>query len=170
MLEKKKTVVITGGGSGFGAALSKNMFNKGFHVCLLGRDEENLEKTGKSMSGKGTVSSHVVDVTSYSSVESCFNSIFLEHGKIDILINNAGMARFGALETLAVDTIDHMLDTNLKGAIYCTKAFLELMKRENDGIILNVVSTAGLVGKKNETVYCASKFGLGDLRKVCGWN
>src|SRR5699024_8099514 len=78
----------------------------------------------------------------------------------DILINNAGLGVFKLTEHIDNNAIDDMIDINLKGTIYCTQAVLLRMKEKNEGTIVNVISTAGLEGKVNESVYCASKFGV----------
>ena len=79
---------------------------------------------------------------------------------MDILINNAGIGRFGKVEHLSREVVDKMIDTNLKGTIYCTQAVLPEMKQREKGLIINIISTAGKVGKAEESVYCASKFGV----------
>ncbi|WP_308211952.1 SDR family NAD(P)-dependent oxidoreductase [Neobacillus cucumis] len=80
--------------------------------------------------------------------------------KIDQVINNAGIGYFGPLEEISADKISDMIDTNVKGTIYVTKAILPTFLERNAGKIMNIISTAGLRGKVQETAYCASKFAI----------
>ncbi|MGM8366375.1 SDR family oxidoreductase [Virgibacillus sp. W0181] len=153
-----KHAVITGAGSGLGSALARKLSEQGYHISMLGRRKEKLEQTAKSLSG--TYSICGVDVASFAQVQETFASIDKEHGQVDLLINNAGVGIFQLAEHLDKSAVDDMIDINLKGTIYCTQAVLPKMKEKNEGTIVNVISTAGLEGKVNESVYCASKFGM----------
>jgi len=158
---KKRTVVITGAGSGLGASLSRQFSEEGFHVCLLGRDKEKLSNLSKKLSNPSSIYS--LDVSDYDNVKSVFKRIFNEHKAIDILINNAGVGFFRLIEDLKLQEINQMIDTNIKGTIFTIQEVIESMKNLNRGIIINIVSTAGLYGKEQESAYCASKFGVKGL-------
>ena len=153
-----KHVVITGAGSGLGSALARKLSEQGFYISLLGRSKEKLEKAAKDLPGSYSIYS--VDVASYRQVQDTFNKIYHDHGKVDYLINNAGLGFFKLAEHIERNETDQMIDINLKGTIFCTQAVLPNMKETNEGTIVNVISTAGLEGKVNESVYCASKFGV----------
>ncbi|MGM8212251.1 SDR family oxidoreductase [Virgibacillus sp. W0430] len=153
-----KHAVITGAGSGLGSALARKLSDQGFHLSLLGRRKERLERTATDLPGTSTI--YEVDVASFASVQETFAAIAKERGQIDVLINNAGVGVFQLAEHLDKAAVDAMIDINLKGTIYCTQAVLSAMKERNEGTIVNVISTAGLEGKVNESVYCASKFGV----------
>lgn len=152
-----KNVVITGAGSGLGASLAKKYHAAGYHVTLLGRTIEKLDDISKDFENS-TV--YQLDISSYTAVESTFKRIKESVGTIDILVNNAGVGYFDLAENLKTDQIDQMIDINLKGTIYCTQQVLGEMKTQDAGIILNIVSTAGVEGKETESAYCASKFGV----------
>lgn len=154
----KKVVVITGAGSGLGASLAKQYANRKYHVCLLGRTKDKLKRTAKVLS-TDHYSIHTVDVTNLQEVTTVFQTIHKEIGTVEILINNAGIGVFDLLENIDENAIHQMIDVNLKGTIFCTQAVLPYMKENNTGTIANIISTAGLEGKINETVYCASKYG-----------
>lgn len=154
----KKVVVITGAGSGLGASLAEKFSNLGYFVCLLGRTEEKLQQTAKRLSKDFSI--YPVDVSRKSEAADVFQSIQRDVGPIDILINNAGVGMFDVAENIKEDAVHQMIDINLKGTIFCTQEVLPDMKKRNDGMIVNVVSTAGLEGKVTESVYCASKFGV----------
>ena len=149
-----KDVVITGAGSGLGQALALKFSEKGFKVHLLGRKVEKLKKTAAKLKNPSEI--HQLDIRIESDVKKVFSNI----KKIDILINNAGLGIFKKAENLNKEDIDQMIDTNLKGTIFCAQAALKKMKAINKGLIVNIISTAGKNGKPTESVYCASKFGV----------
>lgn len=151
-------VVITGAGSGLGSSLARKFSVMGYHVCLLGRTVEKLQKTAESLTNESSI--FELDVSIKSEVSKVFHSIKEEVGEIDILINNAGTGTFDLTENIAEEAVHQMIDINLKGTIFCTQEVLPDMKKRNKGIIANIVSTAGIEGKVTESVYCASKFGV----------
>ncbi|MFD1928775.1 SDR family oxidoreductase [Sporosarcina siberiensis] len=155
----KKIAVITGAGSGLGASLAKKYAEDQYHVCLLGRTEEKLERTAHNLPNED-YSIFKVDVSSKQEVSNVFKQIKENLGVVDILVNNAGVGMFDLAENLSEDAVHQMIDINLKGTIFCTQEVLSDMKERNGGSILNIVSTAGLEGKMTESVYCASKFGM----------
>lgn len=157
-MDEIKVVAITGAGSGLGASLAKKYAAKGCHVCLLGRTEAKLQGLADTLDGVSSV--HEVDVTSKKNVSTVMQTIMTEIGPIDVLINNAGVGIFDIAESISEEAVHRMIDTNLKGSIYCCQEVLPEMKKENRGIIVNIASTAAVEGKMNESVYCASKFGL----------
>ncbi|RLL43813.1 SDR family oxidoreductase [Oceanobacillus piezotolerans] len=152
------TVVITGAGSGLGASLAKKFSLLGSHVCLLGRTKKKLTVTASEL--KGDYSIYEVDVRSKKSVRNVMEEIKHNRGSIDCLINNAGVGIFKYLEELNEEEIIQMLDTNLKGTIFCTQEALVYMREQNKGQIINIVSGSGKVAKETESVYSASKFGV----------
>ncbi|MDQ1000414.1 short-subunit dehydrogenase [Neobacillus niacini] len=127
------------------------------YVCWEGR--------GQSLSSqlnyyRTAIRFYEVDVTSKEAVAHVLESIKEEVGPVDLLINNAGLGVFDLAENIVEESVHDMIDINLKGTIFCTQEVLPSMKIRNEGVIVNVVSTAGVEGKVNETVYCASKFGV----------
>ncbi|WP_218162463.1 SDR family oxidoreductase [Alkalibacterium sp. 20] len=158
MMESKH-VVITGAGSGLGASLALKYSEMGYHVTLLGRTFSKLRHVADKME-TDKVSVYTVDVSSAEEVTNVFTQIKDDNGNIDILVNNAGVGIFDDAENIPSDSVDQMIDINLKGTIYCTQAVLPEMKERNEGTIIQVISTAGKKGKPSESVYCASKFGV----------
>ncbi len=154
----KNIVVITGAGSGLGAALAKKYSTLGYHICLLGRTKSKLENTAKTLANGFSI--YEVDVASKQMVGEIIHSIQDEFGSIPLLINNAGVGYFDLAENLEEYAIHQMIDINLKGTIFCSQEVLKGMKERNEGTIVNIVSTAGLEGKVTESVYSASKFGV----------
>lgn len=155
---KNQVIVITGAGSGLGAALAKKYSENGAHICLLGRTENKLKEIGRECPNNYSI--HTVDISKLSDVVRVFDSITQTYGQIDILFNNAGVGSFDLAEELSEEDIHNMIDINLKGTIFCSQEVLKQMKKQNSGTIVNIVSTAGLIGKATESVYCASKFGV----------
>jgi short-subunit dehydrogenase len=154
-----KTVIITGGGSGLGLALARE-YNKTYNVYLVGRNEKKLEQAVQSFThSENKVSYKVCDVTNYEQTESILQSIF-QSENVHLLINNAGMGVFEPLENLSKTDITGMLETNVYGTIFPTKIAFPLFKKQGFGKVMNIISTAGLRGKVNESVYCASKFAV----------
>ncbi|GGI13229.1 SDR family oxidoreductase [Gottfriedia solisilvae] len=155
---KNQVIVITGAGSGLGASLAKKYSEIGAHICLLGRTENKLKDIGRELPNNYSI--HTVDISKLSDVKRVFDSITQTYGQIDLLFNNAGVGSFDLAEELSEEDIHNMIDTNLKGTIFCSQEVLKQMKKQNSGTIVNIVSTAGLIGKATESVYCASKFGV----------
>ncbi|MET3729927.1 short-subunit dehydrogenase [Fictibacillus halophilus] len=154
-----KTVIITGGGSGLGLALARE-YNKKYNVYLVGRNEQKLKQAVESFAhSENKVSYKACDVTNYEQTESMLQSIF-QSENVHALINNAGIGIFNPLEDLSKIDITGMLETNVYGTIFPTKIAFKLFKKQGFGKVMNIISTAGLRGKVNESVYCASKFAV----------
>ncbi|WP_456272053.1 SDR family NAD(P)-dependent oxidoreductase [Bacillus sp. AK031] len=155
-----KTAVISGGGSGLGRELAKIYSNEGYHVLLLGRTEDKLKAVkDEIVIDGGTASFITVDITSSEHVEEASKEILEQHD-VQLLINNAGVGHFGPFLDTSYKKMDQMLAVNFSGTVYLTKSLLPYMSKKDDGIIINIISTAGLRGKKNESYYAASKFAL----------
>ncbi|SIS78405.1 SDR family NAD(P)-dependent oxidoreductase [Salimicrobium salexigens] len=150
------TVIITGAGSGLGKALARQYAASGCMVYLTGRNEGKLRSTKREIIEQGGKAESVVcDVTEAASIE----EMLKQTDKVDLLINNAGVGLFGELESYGEEDIDAMLDTNVKGTILFTQVAQPRLELSG-GRVLNIISTAGLKGKVNESVYCASKFAV----------
>lgn len=158
-MTESQHVLITGAGSGLGASLAMKHNKMGNHVSLIGRTKEKLEKVANRFEDSN-YSIYTLDISKPSEVKEVFAQIAKEVRPIDILINNAGLGYFDLAENLSVEQINQMIDINLKGTIFCSQEVLPGMKERNEGSIINVVSTAGVEGKVDESVYCASKFGV----------
>ncbi|WP_430788123.1 SDR family NAD(P)-dependent oxidoreductase [Virgibacillus flavescens] len=150
------TIAITGAGSGLGRALALKYAKNGYKVFLLGRTDTKLHIVKEEILRAGGNASIVLcDVSEPASVSIAFQQI----GELDVLINNAGIGIFGPVESYSVEDIENTLNTNVKGTILTVQSALPMI-RKNNGRILTIISTAGLRGKVNESIYCASKFAL----------
>jgi short-subunit dehydrogenase len=160
---KDKVAVVTGASSGLGLVFSKALINKGAHVFGLARSADKLEQLHDELGPRF----HPIpcDVTDSEQVQEAFREIEREGGHLDVLINNAGLGKFGPVDELPLGHWAVQLDTNLTGVFLCTRAALPQMKRQNakagfGGHIVNIASIAGLIGNPNLTAYNATKFGL----------
>ncbi len=145
---ENKTIVITGATSGVGEKLVNQFSSKGFNVIALGRDELKLNKLRAN-----NIKCIKADIRIPKEVQIAFSSI----KKIDILVNNASIFKMKKFDSFNTKEIDDILDTNLKGTIYCT---LEAIKKMNKGRIINISSVSGTHGIKNQAVYSSSKYGV----------
>lgn len=156
----KKTALITGAGSGIGRETAKALAIKGYDIILCGRNQEKLLSLKEELVYKYDVNAYVkkLDVTNVENIHKVSKECLEEVGAIDILVNNAGLAR--GLEPYSEnreDGILEMLDTNIKGLMIMTRAFLPSMLERNSGHIVNIGSTAGLYAYAGGAVYCATK-------------
>lgn len=151
------TIVVTGASSGVGLEISKLFVKNGWKVIGLARSLIKL-KSLKSELGKN-FDFLEVDISSSDAVKNAFDSIHKNINVIDVLVNNAAVFMMKPLSESTVNDIDHIIDINLKGSMYCTLNALKMI-RPNVGRIINIGSVAGEHGIKNQSIYCASKFGL----------
>ena len=166
MLENK-IAVITGGGRGIGRSIAKVFLGYGSKVIALDKVfPDDFESFADEYRKKGlTISSKVIDVTNFSDTAKVFDEIVKEYGRIDILINNAGITRDKLLLRMAEEDWDAVLTVNLKGCFNTTKAVIRTMASQKYGKIVNVSSVVGLMGNAGQANYSASKAGLLGLTK-----
>ncbi|MBE1555979.1 3-ketoacyl-ACP reductase [Sporosarcina limicola] len=156
-----KTAIITGAARGIGRATAIAFAKEGIHLGLIGRTSANLEKVTKELEEYGVnVSMAVADVSDNESVIAAVTHIKSELGPIDILINNAGIGKFGKFLELTPEEFKNIIDVNLMGVYYVTRAVLPEMIERRAGDIINISSTAGQKGAPVTSAYSASKFGV----------
>ena len=160
-----QVAVITGAGSGIGAAIARKMGRMGAVAVVCGRTRDTLQSTATAISQAGGQAEVIeCDVTDLASVESLAKRVDSRFGRIDILVNNAGIGGSGGpLHQLSPETWDQVLNTNLRGVYYCIRSFAPLMIRANRGHIVNISSLAGKNPLPNGAAYSASKWGLNGL-------
>ena len=152
-----KTVAITGASQGIGKAIAEVFASCGASVLLLSRNKTKLEENTKQIKEKnGNAKYFVLDVSKNEQVEKLFNEI----GSVDILINNAGIHFTSPLLEMDLAKWKELLDINLNGAMYCTKAALSSMIKKKLGRIINISSVSGKFGEPFSSAYNASKFAL----------
>jgi NAD(P)-dependent dehydrogenase (short-subunit alcohol dehydrogenase family) len=150
--------LVTGGGRGIGAAIAAALAGAGARVTLLGRTQAELEATAATLPGGARAIT--ADVTDAAQVERAFAEARAAAGDVEILVNNAGLAKSRPLAKTDAVFWRLVLETNLTGAYHCTRAALPAMLAANRGRIVSVASTAGLRGYAYCTAYCAAKHGL----------
>jgi len=155
---KDKVVVITGASSGLGEATARMLGKLGAHVVLGARRADRLQALVDEITAAGGSAQAVVtDVTQLDQVEQLVAAAIQAHGRIDVMINNAGLMQQSPLESLKVSEWDNMIDVNIKGVMYGIAAALPIMKEQQGGHIINVSSVAGHKVLPPGTVYCATK-------------
>lgn len=152
--------VVTGGGSGIGAATAAALLRAGARVTLMGRDAARLEAQRAALGDAENVACASVDVTAEDAVNAAFARAAERFGAVDILVNNAGQAQAAPFAQTDLALWRRMLDVNLTGAFLCTRAVLPAMLARKSGRVVNVASTAGQVGYPYVAAYCASKHGV----------
>jgi len=154
---KGKTAVVTGGAKGIGKAISVKLALHGANVAILDTDEASmLNVVNDIKKSDGSVEGHVCDITNPDKILELFSAIGQSNG-LDILINNAGIAHVGNIETTSSDDFDKVYNVNVKGAFNCLKAAVIEMKKSNGGTIINIASIAAMVGLSDRLAYTASK-------------
>jgi len=163
-----KTVFITGATSGFGEACAELFAQNGHRIIMTGRRQERLDALASKLRNLGTqVLPLCFDVKEKSAVNNAFSTLPSDWQTIDILINNAGLASgMGHLQDGDTEDWDKMIDTNVKGLLYVSKAALPFIKNSKNGHIINIGSTAGKEVYENGNVYCASKHAVDAISKA----
>jgi short-subunit dehydrogenase len=164
MEKKQRIAVVTGSSSGIGFETSLLLARNGFYTYATMRDTLKSEKIEK-IANKENLPLEVLsmDVNNDDSVRNAIHKIIDEKKKIDILVNNAGYGLFGALEDISIADIKQQFETNLFGAIRTIKEVLPTMRKQKNGIIINITSIAGVVGIPAECIYVSTKFALEGL-------
>jgi 3-oxoacyl-[acyl-carrier protein] reductase len=158
---KGKNAIITGAGRGIGRAIAIALANEGVNVGLLARSEEHLQEVVKETEAQGVKAVFAIaDVSSNDEVTKAIHSLTNELGNVDILINNAGIAKFGKFMDLDVEEWEKIIQVNLMGVYYVTRAVLPGMIEQQSGDIINISSSAGQKGAPITSAYSASKFGV----------
>jgi len=153
--------VVTGAGRGIGRAIALRFAGAGADVACVSRTAENSEKVAGEIRALGRRAwPYAADVADAAAVAAVAEKIVAEAGRVDILVNNAGINRDGLLMRMSEADWDAVLDTNLKGAFFFTKAFSRAFLKQRSGRIVNISSVIGLIGNAGQCNYSASKAGL----------
>jgi NADP-dependent 3-hydroxy acid dehydrogenase YdfG len=156
----KKVVLITGASSGIGEATAKHL-GKRMHVVLGARRTERLEQLASSINAEGgSASVCQLDVTSEGSMQQFVTFALAKHGRVDVLINNAGVMPLSKLEALKVSEWNQMIDVNIRGVLHGIAAALPQMQAQRSGQIINLASIGAYTVSPTAAVYCATKFAV----------
>ena len=156
----KKVAIITGAGRGIGRSIAEKLNKEGFYTVLVDRSKKELGLVKKKFKSKSTFI--LCDISKEGEVVSMVSRVVKKFKKIDVLINNAGVSRYGWVDELTSKDIKETLEVNLGGTIYCTRETVKEMKRQKSGQIINICSIAAKFPEKflSKSVYSASKAGL----------
>jgi 3-oxoacyl-[acyl-carrier protein] reductase len=164
---KNKVSIITGSGRGIGRATALKFAREGAKVVVCDIAQEGVDQVvGEIRSSGGDAIGFIVDVTDRSSIDRMVQAVVEKYGRIDTLVNNAGIVEDAQFKNMSDVQFDRVIDINLKGTFNCTKAVVSVMIEQNAGVILNASSVVGLYGNFGQTNYAASKFGVIGMAKT----
>lgn len=161
-----KVIAITGAGSGIGRALALNLASKGARLALCDINEESLQETIDLLPANTDSKAYVVDVSSKESVYQFADEVKRDFSTAHYIINNAGVSIFGTVEHIDETEIHRVIDINMWGVLYGTKAFLPMMLQQKEGCIVNLSSVFGLAASPAQAAYTMSKFAVRGLTEV----
>jgi NAD(P)-dependent dehydrogenase (short-subunit alcohol dehydrogenase family) len=156
-----RVAAITGAGSGIGRALARELAQRGAHLALSDIDEVGLAETVALCEGTGVkVTSQRVDVADRPAVYAWADEVVADHGRVNLVVNNAGVALGATIESMSYEDFEWLMDINFWGVVHGTKAFLPHLIEGGEGHIVNMSSVFGLLGIPSQSAYNAAKFGV----------
>src|SRR3954464_7706880 len=156
-----RVAAITGAGSGIGRALAHELARRGAHLALSDVDEVGLAETVSGCEGFGVkVTSQRVDVADRGAVYACADQVVADHGKVNLIFNNAGVALGATIEAMSYEDFEWLMSINFWGVVHGTKAFLPHLKAAGEGHLVNLSSVFGLISIPSQSAYNAAKFGV----------
>jgi 3-oxoacyl-[acyl-carrier protein] reductase len=162
-----KVAIITGAGRGIGQATAIKFAKEGALVAVCDIDEKSANETVHMVEGMGGEGlAFRVDVTDRPSIQKMVDAVMSRYGRIDVLVNNAGIVADAQFKNMTDAQFDRVIDINLKGTYNCTKAVVDVMLAQQSGVILNASSIVGLHGNFGQTNYAASKFAVIGMMKT----
>jgi short-subunit dehydrogenase len=160
MIFKDKTVIITGGSKGVGAAAARLFADAGANLMLVARDKKNLEAIAEELRDRTRVEIFAMDVTDVDACNDLFKKVAFEFGRVDVLVNNAGHRARGNVRDVDVAELGKVIDVNLRAPIVLTRLALPYLEEAGGGAIINVASLHGRLASAGAAAYSSSKFGL----------
>lgn len=156
-----RVAVVTGAGSGIGRALCEALARRGCDLVLVDRDEDGLAGTARGLQATGCkLSLHRVDVADRAQMECLPEVVLREHGRVHLLVNNAGVSVAGPFAEMSLDDFEWIVGVNFWGVVYGCKGFLPHLIREDQAHIVNILSDFGLIGFPTKSAYAATKFAV----------
>jgi short-subunit dehydrogenase len=158
---KGGVAVITGAASGIGAALAANLAKRGADLALADRNADGLAATAAVARAAGVkVSEHVLDVTDVAALEALPEAVLAAHGRVTMLVNNAGVALIGDFDQVSLQDFAWLMEINFWAPVRLTKAFMYALRQEKAAHIVNISSIFGVIAPPGQAAYCSAKFAL----------
>jgi NAD(P)-dependent dehydrogenase (short-subunit alcohol dehydrogenase family) len=156
-----RVAAITGAGSGIGRALAKALARRGAHLALVDIDDAGLAETVAQCEGFAVkITSQHLDVADRDAVYSWADRVVIDHGKVNLIVNNAGVALGATVESMSYEDFEWLMNINFWGVVYGSKAFLPHLKQSGEGHIVNLSSVFGLISVPSQSAYNAAKFAV----------
>jgi NAD(P)-dependent dehydrogenase (short-subunit alcohol dehydrogenase family) len=155
-----QVAIVTGGSRGIGLAIARALLERGMQLVISARKQDELTRAQQQLGGSSRVHAVRGDVSVPGEAERLIGAAVQRFGAVDILVNNAGVGRFANVRDMSVEEWRQVIDTNLSGVFYCSRAAIPEMKRRGGGWIINISSLAGKNAFSGGAAYCASKAGL----------
>ena len=164
---KDQIVLVTGGARGIGKAIAENFAKKGAHLVIADISLSSAEETAREISATGVKTlALALDVSKSGDVTAAFANIIKEFGRIDVVINNAGITKDGLILRMKEEDWDAVININLKGVFLCSKEAVKLMMKQRYGRIVNIASVVAFIGNPGQANYSASKAGIVGLTRT----
>ena len=162
-----RVAVVTGASRGIGKSIAERLGADGFHMVLVARDEKRLDEVVSAIhAAGGSAETRVCDLADTEAVDTLMTSILDAHGRLDVLVNNAGINRDGLILRMSDEDFDDVMNVNLKAAFVTCRAVARPMMRGRWGRIINIGSVTGLVGNPGQANYAAAKAGINAYAKA----
>ena len=162
-----RVAIVTGASRGIGRSIAERLGSDGFHMVLVARDEKRLDEVVSTIqSSGGSAETRVCDLADTKAVDALMTSILDTHGRLDVLVNNAGINRDGLILRMSDEDFDEVMNVNLKAAFVTCRAVARPMMRGRWGRIINIGSVTGLVGNAGQANYAAAKAGMVGMTKT----
>ncbi|HEX8998901.1 MAG TPA: SDR family NAD(P)-dependent oxidoreductase [Blastocatellia bacterium] len=160
-IDPNNVAVVTGAASGIGRALAVRLAEEGAQLAISDVNKTGLEETASLATRPGVkITTHIVDVSDRERMAGFANEVVAEHGRANLVINNAGVALGGTTEQLSIDDIEWLMSINFWGVVYGTKMFLPILRQQSHGHLVNISSVFGIIGPPGHSAYAASKFAV----------
>lgn len=163
-----KVAIVSGGSSGIGYATARMLLENGANVCICARNPSKVDAAVAALSEFGTVRGYSVDIADKAQIQDMADKVKAEFGRIDILVNNAGITADAQFYKMTDEQFERVIDTNLKGMYYFSKAVVPTMMEQRYGRIISVASVSAYNGNFGQSNYAASKAGVMGMTRVMG--
>jgi 3-oxoacyl-[acyl-carrier protein] reductase len=166
-MTEKRVAIVTGGSRGIGAAIVQQLASDGLHVVAIARNMDKLKAvTDEAIAAGGSAEAVVCDISDTAALAKVIDEIGDKHGRLDVLVNNAGITKDGLLLRMSDEDFDTVIDTNLKSTFVAIRSAARMMMRSKTARIINIGSVSGVAGNPGQANYSASKAGVIGLSKT----